>query len=117
MYQQVMGGQADACFDDTPILKYSIQAGELTMKFVEGTENEPASYGFAVFNPEKQDKRRKIPRVISPQTEKKPGVSACSLRQSRSSSEELVFAFAWIGYIAFEVCCSDFSFINDADVI
>ena len=55
MYQQVMGGQADACFDDTPILKYSIQAGELTMKFVDGTENEPASYGFAVFNPEKQE--------------------------------------------------------------
>ena len=55
MYQQVMGGQADACFDDTPILKYSIQAGELTMKFVDGTENEPASYGFAVFNPDKQE--------------------------------------------------------------
>ena len=55
MYQQVMGGQADACFDDTPILKYSIKTGDLSMKFVEGTENDPASYGFAVFNSEKQE--------------------------------------------------------------
>ena len=55
MYQQVMGGQADACFDDTPILKYSIQTGELSMKYVDGTENDPASYGFAVFNADKQE--------------------------------------------------------------
>lgn len=55
MYQQVMGGQAAACFDDTPILKYSIQAGELSMKFVENTENEPADYGFAIFNPDNQE--------------------------------------------------------------
>jgi polar amino acid transport system substrate-binding protein len=55
MYQQVMGGQADACFDDTPILKYSIKTGELNMKFVDGTENEPANYGFAVFNSDKQE--------------------------------------------------------------
>lgn len=55
MYQSVMGGQAVACFDDTPILKYSIKAGELTMKFVEGTENEPAAYGFAIFNADKQE--------------------------------------------------------------
>ena len=55
MYQQVMGGQADACFDDTPILKYSIQAGELSMKFVEGTETDPAQYGFAIFNADKQE--------------------------------------------------------------
>ena len=55
MYQQVMGGQAAACFDDTPILKYSIKAGELSMKFVEGTENEPAAYGMAVFNEEKKE--------------------------------------------------------------
>lgn len=55
MYQQVMGGQADACFDDTPILKYSIQTGELTMKYVDGTENEPAQYGFAIFNADNQE--------------------------------------------------------------
>ena len=55
MYQQVMGGQADACFDDTPILKYSIQAGELSMKYVDGTENEPAAYGFAIFNSDNQE--------------------------------------------------------------
>lgn len=50
MYQQVEGGQADACFDDTPILKYSIKTGSLKMKYIDGTENEPAAYGFAVFN-------------------------------------------------------------------
>ena len=55
MYQQVTGGQAAACFDDTPILKYSIKAGELDMKFVEGTENDPAAYGMAVFDSSKQE--------------------------------------------------------------
>ena len=55
MYQAVMGGQVSACFDDTPILKYSIMTGDLEMKFVDGTENEPAQYGMAIFNPEKQE--------------------------------------------------------------
>lgn len=55
MYQAVIGGQADACFDDTPILKYNIKTGELEMKFVEGTENEPAEYGLAVFDESKQE--------------------------------------------------------------
>ena len=55
MYQAVMGGQVVACFDDTPILKYNIKTGELDMKFVEGTENEPAQYGFAIFDAENQE--------------------------------------------------------------
>ena len=55
MYQAVVGGQADACFDDTPILKYNIKTGELEMKFVEGTENEPAQYGLAIFDASKQE--------------------------------------------------------------
>ena len=55
MYQAVMGGQVDACMDDTPILKYNIKIGELDMKFVEGTENEPAQYGFAIFDENKQE--------------------------------------------------------------
>ena len=55
MYQAVMGGQVDACLDDTPILKYNIKVGELDMKFVEGTENEPAQYGFAIFDESKQE--------------------------------------------------------------
>jgi len=54
MYQAVMGGQVDACLDDTPILKYNIKTGELDMKFVDGTENEPAQYGFAIFDSNKQ---------------------------------------------------------------
>ncbi len=55
MYQAVTGGQVDACMDDTPILKYNIKTGELAMKFVEGTENEPAQYGFAIFDSAKQE--------------------------------------------------------------
>ena len=55
MYQAVMGGQVAACFDDTPILKYNIKIGELDMKFVEGTENEPAQYGMAIFNADNQE--------------------------------------------------------------
>ena len=55
MYQAVTGGQVDACMDDTPILKYNIKIGELDMKFVEGTENEPAQYGFAIFDEANQE--------------------------------------------------------------
>lgn len=55
MYQAVIGGQVDACMDDTPILKYNIKIGELDMKFVEGTENEPAQYGFAIFDENQQE--------------------------------------------------------------
>ena len=55
MYQAVLGGQVVACFDDTPILKYNIKIGELDMKFVEGTENEPAQYGFAIFDATNQE--------------------------------------------------------------
>ncbi len=55
IYQAVMTGTAAACMDDTPILKYSIKTGELDMKFVEGTENEPAQYGFAIFNADNQE--------------------------------------------------------------
>jgi len=55
MYQAVMGGQVAACFDDTPILKYNIKSGSLDMKFVEGTENEPAQYGMAIFDADNQE--------------------------------------------------------------
>ncbi len=55
MYQAVLGGQVVACFDDTPILKYNIKTGELAMKFVEGTENEPAQYGMAIFDAANQE--------------------------------------------------------------
>ena len=55
IYQAVMTGTAAACMDDTPILKYSIKSGSLDMKFVEGSENEPAEYGFAIFNADNQE--------------------------------------------------------------
>ena len=55
MYQAVAGGQAVACFEDTPIMAASIKDGGLGLKIVEGSENEGAPYGFAVFASESED--------------------------------------------------------------
>lgn len=54
MYQAVAGGQAVACFEDTPIMASSIKDGDLNLKIVEGTENEGNPYGFAIFNANNQ---------------------------------------------------------------
>lgn len=54
MYQSVAGGQAAACFEDTPIMRASIKAGNLALKVVEGTENEGAPYGLAMFKENKE---------------------------------------------------------------
>ncbi len=55
MYQAVAGGQAAACFEDTPIMASSIKDGGLALKIVEGSENEGAPYGFAIFNEANQE--------------------------------------------------------------
>ena len=55
MYQAVAGGQAAACFEDTPIMAASIKDGGLNLKIVEGTENEGSPYGFAIFNADNQE--------------------------------------------------------------
>ena len=55
MYQAVLGGQAVACFEDTPIMAASIQDGNLALKIVEGSENEGAPYGFAIFTEDSQE--------------------------------------------------------------
>lgn len=55
MYQAVAGGQAAACFEDTPIMASSIKEGGLALQIVEGSENEGSPYGFAVFNSSKQE--------------------------------------------------------------
>lgn len=55
MYQAVTGGQADACFEDTPIMKASIADGDVEMEVVEGSENDGAGYGFAVFSEDEQE--------------------------------------------------------------
>ncbi|MCR4890781.1 MAG: transporter substrate-binding domain-containing protein [Lachnospiraceae bacterium] len=54
MYQAVVGGQVDACFDDTPIMASYIKDNDVTMRIVDGTGNDPASYGFAIFNADNQ---------------------------------------------------------------
>lgn len=55
MYQTVVGGQAVACFEDTPIMAASIKDGSLALKIVEGSENEGSDYGVAIFNPNSQE--------------------------------------------------------------
>ncbi len=55
MYQAVTGGQADCCFEDTPIMSYTIKQGEQDLKIVDGSENEGNDYGMAVFDSSEQE--------------------------------------------------------------
>lgn len=55
MYQAVLGGQAVACFEDTPVMTASIKDGNLALKILEDTANEGQPYGFAIFNPDNQE--------------------------------------------------------------
>jgi len=55
MFQAVVGGQAVACFEDTPVISDYIVSQGLAMKVVEGTQNEGVPYGFAIFSEEKQE--------------------------------------------------------------
>jgi len=54
MYTAVTGGQVAACIDDAPIMAASIKDEGLDMKILDNTGNEPASYGFAIFNADNQ---------------------------------------------------------------
>ena len=55
LYQQVEAGQVAACFDDTPVVQYNINAGKFNGKTIASTENSPADYGFVIFNADKQE--------------------------------------------------------------
>ena len=55
MYQAVVGGQVAATFDDTPIMAANIKDTGISMKIVDGTGNDPAAYGFAIFNADNQE--------------------------------------------------------------
>ncbi len=55
IYQAVIGGQCAACFDDTPIMADYIKVNGVPLQLVDGTANEGADYGFAVFSPDKQE--------------------------------------------------------------
>ena len=50
MYQAVTGGQAVACFEDTPIMAASIKDEGYALKILDNTANEGSDYGFVVFN-------------------------------------------------------------------
>ena len=55
VYQAVISGAAVACFDDTPIMADYIKSNGLPLQLVDGTANEPAQYGFAIFNADNQE--------------------------------------------------------------
>ena len=55
VYQAVISGQDAACFDDTPIMADYIKSNGVPLQLVDGTANEGADYGFAVFSPDKQE--------------------------------------------------------------
>lgn len=55
MYQAVIGGQAVACFEDTPIMAASIKDEGYALKILEDTANEGADYGFVVFREDKKE--------------------------------------------------------------
>ena len=55
VYQSVISGMAVACFEDSPIMADYIKSNGVPMKLVDGTANEGADYGFAVFSKDKQD--------------------------------------------------------------
>lgn len=56
MYQAVTGGQAVACFEDTPIMITSIKDGNLALKVLEAeTANDGSDYGLAIFDEKNQE--------------------------------------------------------------
>ncbi len=55
VYQAVITGTCAACFDDTPIMADYIKSNGVPLQLVEGTGNEGAEYGFAVFSAARQE--------------------------------------------------------------
>lgn len=55
MYQAVVGGQAVACFEDTPIMKASIKDGDLPLTVLDSTANAGSDYGVAIFDAANQE--------------------------------------------------------------
>ena len=55
MYQDVIAGNSDACFEDTPVMKFTIKENGLALKVLEGSENSGAGYGLAVMDSNKQE--------------------------------------------------------------
>lgn len=55
MYQAVIGGQAVACFEDTPIMITSIKDGDLPLKVLEDTASDGSDYGLAIFDSNNQE--------------------------------------------------------------
>ena len=52
VYSAVINGRCDACFDDTPVLRYNIKETGLELKIVDGTGNESTPCGMVVLRDE-----------------------------------------------------------------
>lgn len=59
MFETVKSGEAVACFEDTPVLKYMIGQGQLNFKLPTKSEN-PGYYGFAVMKGKNQTLLKKF---------------------------------------------------------
>jgi polar amino acid transport system substrate-binding protein len=55
VFMAVTGCECAACFEDTPVIEDYIRNGGVFLQMVDGTANEGAEYGFAVFSPDKQE--------------------------------------------------------------
>ena len=55
IFDAVLNGKVDACFEDTPIIGDYIKTNNAPLKFVSGSVNQGAYYGFVVFSSDKQE--------------------------------------------------------------
>ena len=64
MFEKVKSGEAAACFEDYPVLKYMVKTGQLNFDIPCGKES-PAYYGFAVLKGENQELLKKFNKGLA----------------------------------------------------
>lgn len=64
MFEKVKSGEAAACFEDYPVLKYMVKTGQLNFDIPCGKES-PANYGFAVLKCENKELLKKFNKGLA----------------------------------------------------
>ena len=64
MFEKVKSGEAAACFEDYPVLKYMVKTGQLNFDIPCGKES-PANYGFAVLKGENKELLKKFNKGLA----------------------------------------------------
>ena len=64
MFEKVKSGEAAACFEDYPVLKYMVKTGQLNFDIPCGKES-PAYYGFAVLKGENKELLKKFNKGLA----------------------------------------------------